>query len=362
MKPIALIAAFPPPITGQSLAAELLRDGLREAGIPLYELDLSEPIGGCSLGMRILQLARLEVRLAVLCLRTPELTVYLQLGHGKAALVRDLFFMATAAVCRRPCVAHVHGSGFRAALDGLPAPLRALERLLVSRLKAAVVLSGSLRAMFEGILPEKRIFVVDNGIDPAFIAHARCAQPRVFSRERFNVLFLSNFLKAKGFATLLDAAAIAHARKLPIHFTFVGAKIPGQSVDIDEFIRTAELSNVSVLPVVSGVDKHRVYQDADVFILPSEYEGQPLSILEAMFESLPVVTTRVGGIPEIFSDDETGVRYVSPGDAEQIVEVLAALEADPECRRSMGDANLKVAQSRFTPEKHIESMLRILTE
>ncbi|MBQ1926517.1 MAG: glycosyltransferase family 4 protein [Proteobacteria bacterium] len=362
MKPIALIAAFPPPITGQSLAAELLRSGLRKAGIPLIELDLSEPIGGRSLVGRICQLAMLEIRLAIVCIRTPDVTVYLQLGHGKAALVRDLFFMATAAAFRRPCVAHVHGSGFRTALEGLPAPLRAVERRLVSKLKAAVVLSDSLRSMFSGIVPEDRIFVVDNGIDAEFVDYTRLAPPRAFTRDRFNVLFLSNFLKAKGFVTLLEAAAIADARHLPIHFTFVGAKIDGQSVDIDDFVRKEELTNVSVHPVVAGMDKHQAYQDADVFILPSYYEGQPLSILEAMFESLPIVTTRVGGIPEIFSDDETGVCYVSPDDAEQIVEVLSALEADPDRRRAMGSANLKVAQARFTPEKHIETMLRILTE
>ncbi|MBR4986103.1 MAG: glycosyltransferase family 4 protein [Proteobacteria bacterium] len=361
MKPIAMIAAFPPPITGQSLAADLLRGGLKAAGVPLFELDLSEPIGSRSVAGRILQLARLEFRLAVLCIRTRDLTVYLQLGHGKAALLRDLVFMATAAAFRRPCVAHVHGSGFRAALDALPAPLRHIERRLVSRLDAAVVLSESLRAMFGGIVPDDRIFVVDNGIDPAFVDMARQASPRVFSKDRFNVLFLSNFLKAKGFVTLLEAAAIADARRLPIHFDFVGAKIADQSVDIDDFIRREELSNVSVHPVVSGQNKHQAYRDADVFILPSEYEGQPLSILEAMFEALPVVTTRVGGIPEIFSEDETGVCYVSAHDPEQIVETLAALQADPDRRARMGMANLRIAEARFTPEKHIEAMLRILT-
>mgnify|MGYP002681332098 CR=1 FL=1 len=198
----ALIAAFPPPVAGQSLAAKLLKDGLDANGFDTIPIDLAEPVGGSPVPRRLLHLAAAEVCLLRACLRHPDLIVYLQLGHGKRALLRDMVFMATAAAARRPCIAHVHGSGMRSALDGLPAPIRHAEIALIRRLRAAVVLGNSLRDMFSGILPDDRVVVVDNGIDPDFV---RCAQSAVRRHENtpMRVLFLSNFLSIKGYGLSL---------------------------------------------------------------------------------------------------------------------------------------------------------------
>ena len=292
----------------------------------------------------------------VLCLKKRDLVVYLQLGHGKTALIRDLFFMMTAMGFRKPCVAHVHGSGFRNALEQLPFPVRVIEKKLVRHLKAAVVLSESLRDMFKGLLPDERIFAVDNGIDQEFVD---LTSERTFETDQFRILFLSNFLTAKGFSVLLRTAVMAKNAGKSWQFIFVGAKIPNQDVELDAFVRDYNLDNVQVHEVVEGVEKHLAYQNADVFVLPSEYEGQPLCLLEAMFESLPVITTRVGGIPEIFSDD-TGVRYVEPRSPEQLFEALDKLAENSELRMTMGIANRKLALTRFTAQKHIESMIDIL--
>lgn len=358
MAKIAFIAAFPPPITGQSLAADLLRNGLQEAGIEYYELDLAEPIGGENLLRRLMHLAKVEGRLAVLCIRHRDLNVYFQLGHGKTALIRDMFFMATAEVFGRPCIGHVHGSGFRKALDGLPRPVRWFEKRLIGRLKAAVVLSESLRTMFDGVLCLDRVHAVDNGIDSEFVGMTLGAPERAQS-EALRILFLSNFMTAKGFSTLLRTAVQAQKNNKNWRFVFIGEKIAKQDVDIDAYIADYGLTNVEVRDVVVGAQKHAAYREADVFILPSSYEGQPLCILEAMFESLPVITTKVGGIPEIFSD-ETGVRYVSPGAPEQIYDVLCALEHEPEKLKTMGQANRALAMSRFTAGEHVRRMIEII--
>ncbi len=358
MSKIAFIAAFPPPITGQSLAADLLRKGLQEAGIEYYELDLAEPIGGENLLKRIMHLAKAEGRLAVLCIRHRDLIVYFQLGHGRLALVRDMFFMATAEAFGRPCIGHVHGSGFRKALDGLPRPIRWFEKQLIRRLKAAVVLSDSLRTMFDDVLCKERVHAVDNGIDPEFVGMTLGAEDRA-QRDEFRILFLSNFLTAKGFSTVLRTAVQAQKTGKSWRFVFIGEKIAKQDVDIDAYIADYGLTNVEVSDVVVGLQKHAAYREADVFVLPSSYEGQPLCILEAMFEALPVITTKVGGIPEIFSD-ETGVRYVSPGAPEQIYDVLCEFEHEPEMLKRMGHANRELAMSRFTAGEHVRRMIEII--
>ena len=359
MIPIAMISAFPPPVSGQSLAAKLLYDGLSPDEFDVFKLDLAESVGGDPFLKRLYQLAGIEVKLISLCIREPELLVYLQLGHGKMALLRDLIYLATASAFHKPCVAHVHGSGFRKALDALPKPIRALDKKLLKKLGAAIVLSDSLKSMFSQIVDEARIFAVDNGIDPEFVSLTDQAPERTVKEGPLNILFLSNFLTAKGFSTLLRTAVMAQEKHKNYHFTFAGAKIPNQDVDIDEYIKDYQLQNVTVFDVIQGQDKHQAYQNADIFVLPSDYEGQPLCILEAMFESLPVVTTRVGGIPEIFSTDESCVCYVEPGNPEQLFEAFEQLEDDPDRRLAMGKIARQIAKSRFTPEKHIEVMSSI---
>ena len=361
-KSIIIIGAFPPPVSGQSLAAQLLRDGLTDHGYQVFSLNFGESVGGDPLLRRICQLAGVELNLLYRCIRERGCIVYLQLGHGRVALVRDLFFMATAFLTRHPCITHVHGSGFRKAFDSLPQPVRIIEKFLIKRLKAAVVLSESLRAMFEGLLEDARIIAVDNGIDPAFVSLTDENSARQPSNDHLNILFLSNFLTAKGFSTLLRAAVLAKEKNRNYRFRFVGARIEGQDVDIDDFVREYGLQNVIVDDVLTGVAKHEAYQWADVFVLPSVYEGQPLCILEAMFESLPIITTRVGGIPEIFSTDPECAVYVEPNAPELLLEAFDRLYESPEMRMDLGARGRQIADLRFRPERHIQQMMEILEQ
>ena len=354
MPEVALIAAFPPPVSGQSLAARILRRGLRDAGIRVFELDLSDPISGTGILRRLFTLIALETRLAILCIRHRDAIVYIQLGHGKAAILRDLFLLATAECTGHPCIGHVHGSGFRRALDSLPAPVQWVARHLFGRLRAAVVLSDSLRDMFAGILPDDKIHAVDNGISREFVNNISTVRP---IDGEFRILFLSNFLRAKGVETVLQTAQIAESQGLPWRFILAGAP----DFDARRYVADHGLRRVTIHDVVTGNAKNRLYADADAFVLPSEYEGQPLCILEAMFAGLPVVTTRVGGIPEIFGDG-LGVRYVEPRDPDALFAALRELWQAPDTRRTMGNANRQLAQTRFTEKKHIDRMRTILLD
>lgn len=88
------------------------------------------------------------------------------------------------------------------------------------------------------------------------------------------------------------------------------------------------------------------YAAADVFCLPSLYEGFPLAILEAMAAGLPVVATAVAGIPEAVEDGVTG-RLVPPEDAAALARALAELAADPTAARRMGAAGRRRVEEEF---------------
>lgn len=85
----------------------------------------------------------------------------------------------------------------------------------------------------------------------------------------------------------------------------------------------------------------------DVFVLPSRYEGFPLSILEAMLAGLPVVASDVGSVSEAVVDGETGF-VVPPGDVDALTAALRRLVDDPDLRRSLGAAGRARAEREFT--------------
>lgn len=92
---------------------------------------------------------------------------------------------------------------------------------------------------------------------------------------------------------------------------------------------------------------------ADVFVLASDWEGNPLSVMEAMAAGKPVVATAVGGVPELVDPEVSGI-LVPPRDVASLSQALVRL-MDPELRRKMGERGRTVALSRFGIERMARS-------
>jgi glycosyltransferase involved in cell wall biosynthesis len=99
----------------------------------------------------------------------------------------------------------------------------------------------------------------------------------------------------------------------------------------------------------------------DVFVLPSRFEGFPLSIVEAMLARLPVVATTVGSVPEAVREGETGL-LVPPDDAAALAAALGRLLADPALRSRLGEAGRRLALERFTAAAMARSFERLYEE
>lgn len=92
----------------------------------------------------------------------------------------------------------------------------------------------------------------------------------------------------------------------------------------------------------------------DVFVLSSDWEGTPVSLMEAMSAGLPVVATAVGGVPELFEDGREGF-LVQPGDASGMAQAMLSLVHDRESRLSMGEAAALQAQRKFNVDEMVRS-------
>ncbi len=108
-------------------------------------------------------------------------------------------------------------------------------------------------------------------------------------------------------------------------------------------------------------DVPRLLGAADIFTLTSEHEAAPMAILEGMAAGLPVVATRVGGIPEIVREGESGL-LVPPGEPDRLAAALGELAGAPERRRTLGEGGRLAHRERWHAERMIDRYEEILSD
>lgn len=155
------------------------------------------------------------------------------------------------------------------------------------------------------------------------------------------IVNVANLVHKKGHRHLLAAAKRVLAVEPRARFLLVGS-----GPLLEDVSREAQRLNLNGQVVLTGFreDAASLIGAADVFVLASVHEGLPVSLLEAMALARPVVATRVGGIPELISDETTGV-LVNPTDERSLAAELISLLGDPERRHRLGESGrLRVRQ------------------
>jgi glycosyltransferase involved in cell wall biosynthesis len=149
------------------------------------------------------------------------------------------------------------------------------------------------------------------------------------------VLYVGKLEPRKGYDTLIRAAALVQNEFPHTDFWFAGH---GQMDDARSLAEHYGVSSrVRLLGWVTAVELEQIFSEVDLFCLPSHNEGVPMSMLEAMSHSLPVICTPVGGIPDIIEDGKTGL-LVDPESAESVAEGILRLLRDKELVASIAQA------------------------
>ncbi len=117
--------------------------------------------------------------------------------------------------------------------------------------------------------------------------------------------------------------------------------------------------NVSFLGNLERRAVAELYRRSRVVVLCSTwFEGFPMTILEAMAQAKPVIAPRIGGIPEIVADGQTGLLF-TPGDADELAEKIRCLWNHPAWCRQMGHAGQEKARREYSPEKYYDRLMTI---
>ena len=180
------------------------------------------------------------------------------------------------------------------------------------------------------------------------------AQRAARVRARYPGKFLVGHVGAldndqKGQQHIIEAAAALAPSAPDVQFLLVGG-------GPDEAMLRGRAAGLANLDFEGFVDNVGDYLAAfDVFILPSNREGIGSILLDAMDRRLPVVAAQVGGVASIVHDGETGL-LIDPARPDQLAAAIRRLRADPELRRSLGEAGFELARA-FKPPVMCQSYL-----
>ncbi len=197
-------------------------------------------------------------------------------------------------------------------------------------------------------LPNEKTPVVLNGG-----SLSKCIEKTDYSvKGKFKILHVGSFKEAKNHIGLINAFEIFHNKYSDVELNLIGG---GElQPDIEKLVEEKNLPGcVNFLGKQGNV--FSFLNETDIFALPSLFEGVPISIIEAMGTGLPIVTTEVGGIPDMLND-ECAV-FVS-AEPKSIAEGFEKYYSDFELRKTHGN-KVKAEAERFSAKKMAENYLEI---
>ena len=260
--------------------------------------------------------------------------------HGYKA---DLYGYLAAWRCHKPVVATCHNWVGGTAALGI---YNHLDRMALKKFNALAAVSDAVahRLLAFGV-PTEKIKTIANGIDVKAFEHA---QPLPLLKDEGSTVLgvVARLDLQKGFEYLLRAA-----RELCQMFPRLKIVIAGEGPDrnaIEEMIEQYGLQS-SVVLAGQQSSMPAVYAAMDIFVLPSLNEGLPMTVLEAMAASKPVIATKVGAIPSVIKDSENGL-LVAPKDSEGLRNAIASLLNDAERRRRLGERAHAWVSRNYTAE------------
>lgn len=197
-----------------------------------------------------------------------------------------------------------------------------------------------------------KFHIVHCGVDPEVFRPAHRLANTVPE-----ILCVGRLTSAKGQHILLNAARILKDDGVRFRLTFIGEGEDRQS--LEKQVRQLHLEGEVVLTGALGQDRvMEYYRKADVFVLPSFAEGVPVVLMEAMALEIPVISTRITGIPELIEHDKTGL-LVTPGSSVELAEAIKSVIKNKKFSRKMSSEGRKAVLDGFNQHENNQYLRRL---
>lgn len=364
-------------VTGLSVAFDMLLSALKERRLKFILIDrscigVSERTGALSIG-RAVNMAALLSRLYFNLLHAS--IVYMTIASSFFGFIRDALIIWPSRLLGRRIVMHLHGGGLADFYANSSKILKFFVRRTLAQADTIIILGELLRNQFD-FLPGKaqKIRVVPNGLPDGLHRLATVPKSLPPLGERLYLLYLSNMIESKGYLDVLETCRILkYDVGLNICCDFCGSFASSITDETglsakearDKFlsmIEHRELADVITYHgLVGGELKEKMLQRAHFFLLPTYYpwEGQPISIIEAIAFGTPVVTTCFRGIPEIILHEYNGF-FVDSKAPDQIANSIRTIVGDPDRYRKMSENAIRHFELNFTRESHVQRLMEAI--
>lgn len=255
-----------------------------------------------------------------------------------ASFKRKSIFVSLGKLFNKKIILHMHAADFVEYYEQRAD--KVWVNKIINKCDKLIVLSNSWREYFLTIgIDNDKIYVLNNIIPFPKIKNKR------LKSDRLNLLFLGEIGKRKGVYDLLDVLYDDINYYSDKIFLRIGGNLEEEK--IQNYIHKKKLSDfVSFEGWIKGNEKVDILNWEDIFILPSYNEGLPISILESMSYGRPIISTNVGGIPEVVIDKLNGL-LVTPGEKKEIDLALKYFINNPDKVKEFGDKSLEIVQSYY---------------
>lgn len=317
-----------------------------------YEAGLDQKIclyyiGTMVEGSKLKKLMKAALALVLFCMKVPGYRIVHVNMASDSSYYRKSFFIRIAKLLGKKIVIHQHGGDFEN-FYYKEQDERGRKRIahVLAMGDAFLVLAPVWKEFFGQIVAEDKITVLPDAIRILQLADKEYGQHKI--------LFLGRLCREKGIGELLQVMPELKKKYQEIEL-YLGGIWEDQSLKEDaEKLKDC----VTHLGWVTGEEKRKYLQMCDIFVLPSYFEGQSVSLLEAMAFSCAIVASETGGIPQMIVKGRTGI-LVRPKDADSLKGGLEQALADRDlCRRLGTQARNKVSEE-FSIEKNMEKLIQI---
>jgi L-malate glycosyltransferase len=322
-----------------------LRSAVEESGLPLVEF----PVKSLLRPRALIQMARLAAYL-----RKNKV----QVVHTND-LYSNLFAVPAAHLARVPVI--VSSQRDLSHWWWYTPAKRKLLRIIQRSATWILVNSEAIRrdlVIRDGI-NSRKIRVVHNGVDAEKFSprpsRRRWLLPQIAAKDRLVITVANMHIAVKGHGELISAAKTVWERNPDVRFVLVG---DGEMrAEFERRVSAAGLKDV-VLFLGNRTDVPALLSCCDLGVLPSRAEGLPNAILEYMASGLPVVATRVGGVPEIIEDEVSGL-LVAPGDPEALARAILRVLSDDSLRARLAEAGRERVRREFDSERVVDAVSQL---
>ncbi len=295
---------------------------------------------------RIKRILRNKKEWELLLKQNQDAVIHYNIPLMKAAIIRDYMLIKVAHKLGMPIVLHIHGGNYIKERNR-PWYIKRLLNKIFSWGKNVIVLGEEEKQILEEDFNLKNVIPLPNCID---LTKAKEFKRDVSCKETLDILYLGRIEPNKGMDYTFEACKVMKNDGVKFHLHIAGKEeIEGQY--IPQFTETLG-DNFTYHGIVSGTDKTELLKKCDIFLLPSFYEGLPMSLLETMsFGQVPVVTP-VGSIPTIVTDKINGI-FIGVKKSDDIVNTIKDLYYDRVKLTILSINAQQIIFDRFDDRKYI---------